>query len=117
LDFAAVELSVLGPHLAEKFASGAGGAREERHRRVKLQVVGVAQTRFERPSTLFTSSVQVQPSAEHRVGEVCLRLGEGGDRVSACHVAVPEPLDLREDEPHPVAALAAGSKLGNHLPV
>jgi hypothetical protein len=89
LDFAAVELSVLGPHLAEKFASGAGGAREERHRRVKLQVVGVAKTRFERPSTLFTSSVQVQPSAEHRVGEVCLRLLSRRLRASCAFVGEP----------------------------
>ena len=48
-----------------------------------------------------------QPRAEHRVRQVRPRLVERGDRVVARHLAPSEARELREDEPDPVARLAA----------
>ncbi len=53
-----------------------------------------------------------EPGAEHRVGEVGAGLGEPGDGIPAGGLAVAETGDLGQDEPHPVAALAAGAQLG-----
>jgi hypothetical protein len=49
--------------------------------------------------------------------EVGPRLVEVGDRVHLRQPAVAESGDLREDEPHPVALLAAGPQLVERLEV
>ena len=41
-------------------------------------------------------------------------LGPTGDCESSRHVARSQPSDLRKDEPHPMAAFAAGVQLGQH---
>lgn len=46
---------------------------------------------------------------ENRMGEVSPSLIEAPDGVAFGHGAVPEPVDLWKDEPHPVAALKPGT--------
>src|SRR5690606_19803747 len=48
-----------------------------------------------------------EPRAERGVGEIGASLLQRGDRVEARRRAHAEAGDLREDEPHPVALLAA----------
>ena len=47
------------------------------------------------------------------MGEVRHRLTERDDAVVAGHLAPPEPCELREDEPHPVARLVTRPELGD----
>ncbi len=56
-----------------------------------------------------------QPGPEHGVSEVGLRLGQIADRVRLGHGAAPQARDLREDEPHPMAGLAAVPELGDRV--
>ena len=56
----------------------------------------------------------MQAASEHRMREVRLRLGHRLDGIPLRHVAVPQPLDLREYEPHPVRALFSRPQLGDH---
>src|SRR5271165_1848668 len=51
------------------------------------------------------------------MGEVGLRLVQRGEGVKDRRQAHAEALDLRKDEPHPVALLAARAKLGADLAV
>ena len=52
-----------------------------------------------------------QPRAEQLMLEVGAGFGEREDRVGAGGRAAAQPRDLREDEPHPVAGLAAAPQL------
>ena len=52
-----------------------------------------------------------QAGAEDGMGQVGPGLGQRGDRVGLGRRAVPQAGDLREDEPHPVAGLAAAPQL------
>src|SRR5690606_23224304 len=52
---------------------------------------------------------------EHRMGMVGTCLREVLDAVPPRHVAVAEATQLREHEPHPVAPLATGAELGEHV--
>jgi hypothetical protein len=56
-----------------------------------------------------------QPRPEHRFGEIGARFRQRSDGVAPRHVAPPESGDLRKDEPHPVALLAAPPQLGERL--
>ena len=51
-------------------------------------------------------------SAKERMLEIGLRLGERADGVAPAHGTLSKPRNLGKDEPHPVAALGAVSKLG-----
>src|SRR5690606_5295329 len=97
-----------------------GGGFEECHRTPEFQRVDRAEDRFRaaRPGP-----------AEHRLGafdqawpeqamvEIGARLDQVGDGVEPRGGASSEPRDLREDEPHPVAALGAGPQLAERLVV
>ena len=69
-----------------------------------------------RPDVAVTSArAFAQARPEHRVRQIGGGLGARGDGVALRAVARAEAGDLREDEPHPVAALLAGGELGAHL--
>ena len=56
-----------------------------------------------------------EAGAEHWMCEVAASLVEIGDGEEAGPVAVAEPGELREDEPHPMGPFAASAELGQHL--
>jgi len=58
-----------------------------------------------------------QPGTEHRVPEVGPGLSQRGDRELPRRRAAAQALDLREDEPHPVAHLPARAQFGDRAPV
>ena len=58
-----------------------------------------------------------QSRPEHRMGQIGPRFGEVRDRVRLGYGAAPEPGDLGEDEPHPVAGLAALAQLADGLTI
>ncbi len=49
-----------------------------------------------------------QARSQHGVLQISPRFSEVGDCVVSCRVAAPQPLDLREHEPHPVGAFLSG---------
>ena len=53
----------------------------------------------------------MQPRSEQLVPKIRAGLVERGDRVPGRRRTAAQPVDLREDEPDPMAALAAGAQL------
>jgi len=106
-------VEILVQDLAEH-GFGGGGAGEQGHRGAELERVDLAE------DLLGGAAGQAgedggafgQPRAENRVGQVGPGLGQRADRVQPGRRAVAQAGDLREDEPHPVAGLAAGPQLG-----
>src|SRR5207248_86935 len=56
-----------------------------------------------------------QPRPENWVVQVCLSFRDALDRVPPGHRAGPEPIELREDVPHPVRGLPTAHDLGEGL--
>ena len=110
---AAVEVAVQG--LPEQRLLRRDGG-EQRHRRMEFQVVG----RSENLVHCLVADVQhkaralAQPRSEHRMREISLGLGTAREAEVLGHRAATEAPQLRKDEPHPVARLRAGGKLGTH---
>lgn len=89
-----------------------GDLGEEGHRRVELEVVGrvedfMSGTAFDGQDE---ASAFAQAFAEDAMAEVGDGFLAGGDGELAGCGAAAEAGDLREDEPHPVGAFAAGPK-------
>src|SRR5690349_5987161 len=81
---------------------------EEGHRGAQLERVDTAEDLLRRAAfdPQQRRRALAQSGAEDRVREVGPRLLERADRVALGHRAASESTFLREDEPHPVAALA-----------
>src|SRR5205823_11811791 len=89
---------------------------EERHARAEFEVVGVAEDLLDRTAlgAVHQPRAFAQARPQDRVREVGTRLLDGGKRIAPCRSARAQTLQLRKDEPHPVALLAAVRKLGTH---
>src|SRR2546429_8736159 len=89
-------------------------ALEERHARAEFQVIGVAEDLLDRTTldAVHQPRALAQARPQDRVREIGARLLDGGKRVAPCRGARAETLQLWKDEPHPVAILAPGRKLG-----
>ena len=92
------------------------GAMEQGHRRAQLHGVDAAEDVLRRTALGREHDRRALPKArpEDRVVEVRPCLVERRDGVDSRHLAPPQARDLREHEPHPVAALPAGPQLGDH---
>src|SRR5271169_3153031 len=92
---------------------------EQAHRRSKLQIIRVAEDLFDRSSRdeIYQPGAFGEPRAEDRVLQISsgFRLRRNGEFAS--HRTGAEALDLREDEPHPVAFLPAVPQFGADLVV
>ncbi len=84
-------------------------APEQGHARAEFHFVGGAEHLVCGPpgNRVDRCSADPQALAEDRMLQVGPRLIEVADRIALRHRAEPESGDLREDEPHPVAALVA----------
>jgi hypothetical protein len=104
--------------LDEELIAG-GGVGEEGHGGVELEVVGGAEDLAdgEGPGEEEELCALGEPGAEDGVGEVGGGFGERGDGVGAGGGARAEALDLREDEPDPVAGLALPAELAEDFGV
>ena len=93
------------------------GGGEEGHRRAQLQRVDAAQDVVGGPAGVAQHRLGAfdQPGPEHGVRQIAARFGQVLDRVRLSHAAASEPRDLREDEPHPMAAFLPGAQLGQGL--
>src|SRR5437870_692761 len=89
--------------------------REERHARAELEVVGRMEDvlrGFAWHHAKDELSAQLQARAEHGMPPVLARLLEVADAVEVRSAAAAQLLQLREDVPHPVRRLVAGTQLG-----
>ncbi len=87
--------------------------REQRHAGVELEIVQASRNlmhgaMFDCRSSVARSRAVSGPSRMLQIGD---RFSARADGVTLRHRAVAEAGDLREDEPHPVAALGAGTEL------
>jgi hypothetical protein len=84
---------------------------------MELEIVGISKNIFDRSSTRcgHEPSAFEQPVSQDRVSEIRFRLIETREGVALCHRTAPQPFDLRKNEPHPVALLAAEPQLGQDL--
>src|SRR6266542_6180942 len=83
---------------------------------MEFAVVGIGEDLIDR--TPFTAGDQrgalAQPRAKRGMRHVGGGFGKRRDGERLRRHAMAEPRNLRKDEPHPVAALAAGTKLSQH---
>src|SRR5438046_9079519 len=86
---------------------------KERHRRMEFQVVWMAEDFVDRTSLNAREQRRAlaQPLAQHGMRKLGGGFGERRQRERLRGHAVPEPRDLRKDEPHPVTALTASPQL------
>ena len=93
-----------------------GRAMEQRHRRAQLDRVDPAEDVLRR-AALRSRARWPAHSRSRGPSTGWARYARASsserDRVEPRHLALPEPGDLREHEPHPVAGLAAGAQLGH----
>ena len=92
-----------------------GAGFEQRHRAPELTRVNRAQNALGAPGSgpaKHRLGARHEPWTEHRVAAVCLCLVATADRVELRGRTAAKARDLREYEPHPVAALLAGAQLG-----
>jgi FSR family fosmidomycin resistance protein-like MFS transporter len=95
------------------------GGREQRHGGTELHRIHGAEDLLGAPALGAGDDPGAfgQPGTEHRVPEVGPGLVQRGDReLPRCRAAA-KALDLREDEPHPVAHLPARAQFGDRAPV
>jgi transcriptional regulator with XRE-family HTH domain len=109
---------VLVEDLAEHRLAG-GGVQEQRHRGAQLERVDLAEDLLRGTARQpgQDGGTFDQPRTQNRVRQVGPGLLQAGDGVRLGRRAVPQAGDLREDEPHPVAGLAAVPQLGRGPPV
>jgi len=90
-----------------------GGAAEQRHRRTDLHLVGRSEDLAERAVLHGVDQLGAfaQPRPQHVVSKKGPGFVEGRDRIAGRGSAAAQAGDLREDEPDPVAAFAAGPQL------
>src|ERR1017187_5907442 len=96
---------------------GRSDAAEERDRRAELEIVRVAEDVADGAVGALVYKVRTlaQARTERGMRKVGFGLRAAGDGEVLRHVAGAEAGNLREDEPHPVAALASCAKLDEHL--
>jgi hypothetical protein len=89
---------------------------EERHGGAEFQIVGVAEDLLQRASgeRIHQLRALAQARPEQWMRQIGTRLTERADRVRARGGAVAQALELRKDEPHPVAAFLTGRELLAH---
>ena len=87
-------------------------AREQRHRRMKLQVIRIRKDLVD--GRILDERNQLttldQSLTESRVIQVGNRFINRRNRIVPRYLAVPEALQLRENEPHPMRSLCASAQ-------
>ena len=92
-------------------------ARKQRHRRPKFQIVGIAKDLADRAALHEVHKPCTLPQSRPKHCVIQVRRGFLSRNDSECsrHGAVPQALELREDEPHPVALFLSGAQFGTDL--
>src|SRR5947209_8667645 len=84
---------------------------------MKFQVIGITEDLFHRLplERIHQARRRRQPRPENRMPQIRFGFLDRRDAEPRGHRAMAQALELREDEPHPVALFAAGPQLGAGL--